>query len=127
MGIHRHVDGGLQAEQDREPGRRKALERIVVAQRMQQGAQHDEGEQQQQHQAERDAADVHGARLRGQLEDPLDLFRRVVDPGHERRDQDAGRYPGAVELRDRLEPRARVGRMRCWDGAGTGDGIRWRT
>ena len=34
MQVDRHVDGGLQAEQDREPGGGEARERILVAQRM---------------------------------------------------------------------------------------------
>src|SRR3954451_12164632 len=63
-------------------------------------------------QVKRDAADVRRARLRAQLEDALDLLGRVVDARHERGDKDAARYAGAVQLRDRLDPRAGVGRMR---------------
>ena len=37
---------------------------------------------------------------------------RVVDAGHQRRDQHAGRDARAVQLGDRLQPRARVGRVR---------------
>ena len=44
-----------------------------------------------------DPADAHGARSSAKLEDLLDLLRSVVDPGHQRRDQDAARDPGAVE------------------------------
>ncbi len=55
MQVDRHVDGRLQAEQDRKPGGGEARERVLVAQRMAQRAQHDEGEQRDQHQAEHDA------------------------------------------------------------------------
>ena len=63
-------------------------------------------------QEQRLAADRDGARLGRELDDPLDLLGRVVDPGHQRRDQDAGRDPGPVERAHRLEPRARVRRVR---------------
>ena len=53
--IDRHVDGGLQAEQDRQAGGGKARERVLVAHRVTQAAHHDEGEQRHQHQAEHDA------------------------------------------------------------------------
>ena len=45
------------------------------------------------------------------LQDPLDLTRVVVDPGHQRRDEHAGRDPGALELADRREPGARMRRV----------------
>ena len=59
-----------------------------------------------------DAADVDGARLAAQLEDLLDLLRRVVDPRHERRDQDAAGDALTVQLGDRLDPLARMRRVR---------------
>ena len=58
------------------------------------------------------AADVGRVRLGRQLDDPLDLLGRVVDPRHQRRDQDPGRDAVAVELGDRLQPRLRVRRVR---------------
>src|SRR5215216_5030117 len=62
-------------------------------------------------QEQRLAADRDGARLGRQLDDPLDLLRRVVDAWHERGDQNAGRDPGAVELPHRLQSCARMGRV----------------
>ena len=44
MQIDRHVDRALHAEQHDEPGRGEAAERILVARRHRQAAQHDEGE-----------------------------------------------------------------------------------
>ena len=41
-------------------------------------------------------------------QDRLDLLGRVVDPGHERRDEDPRRDAGRVERLDRLEARARA-------------------
>ncbi len=55
MQVHRHVDRRLQAEQDGEARRGKADERLFAGDRMAQRADHDEGEQRQQHQAEHDA------------------------------------------------------------------------
>ena len=63
-------------------------------------------------QVQADAADVDGARLAAQLEDLLDLLRRVVDPRHERRDQDAAGDALTVQLGDRLDPLARMRRVR---------------
>ncbi len=55
MQVHRHVDGRLQPEQDGEAGGREARERVFGPHGVAQCAQHDEGEQCQQHQAEHDA------------------------------------------------------------------------
>ena len=55
MQVDRHVDRRLQAEQDGEAGGREARERVLVAQRVPQRADHDEGEQRDQHEAEHDA------------------------------------------------------------------------
>ena len=52
------------------------------------------------------------ARLAAELEDLLDLLGRVVDARHERRDQDARRDARPVQLRHRLDPLARVRRVR---------------
>ena len=48
----------------------------------------------------------------GALEQRLDLLRRVVDARHQRRDQHARRDARAVQLRDRLQARPRVRRVR---------------
>ena len=52
------------------------------------------------------------ARLAEQLEELLDLLRVVVDARDQRRDQDAGRDPVADQLGHRLDPLARVRRVR---------------
>ena len=64
------------------------------------------------------AADGYCSRLGRQLDYPLDLLRRVVDAGHQRRDEDAGRYPLMVELGHGLEagPRVRCVRFRRTPG-----------
>src|SRR3954447_14978876 len=63
-------------------------------------------------QVQPDAADPGRPRVRRGLQDLLHLARVVVDPRHERRDQDAGRDPGPIELADGLQPCPRVGRVR---------------
>ena len=63
-------------------------------------------------QVQRDARDARRAGLLGGFQQRLDLVRRVVDPGHQRRDQHARRDARAVELGDRLQARPRVGRVR---------------
>ena len=55
MQVHRHVDGGLEAEQDRKAGGAEARERILVAHGVTQAAQHNEGEHRGEHQAQHDA------------------------------------------------------------------------
>ena len=55
MQIDRHVDGRLQAEQDRQSGRGEADERIFGAHRLDQRTDDDEGEQRDQNEAEHDA------------------------------------------------------------------------
>ena len=61
---------------------------------------------------EADAADVRGTGLRAGLHDLLNLGRVVVDARHQGRDQDATRDAHPRELRDRLDPRPRVRRVR---------------
>src|SRR3954447_10855054 len=63
-------------------------------------------------QVQRDPPDAHRAHLPRDLQDLLDLFRVVVDPGHERRYEDPGRDPGAVEPAPRREPLARMRSVR---------------
>ena len=80
--------------------------RAVLAQPVQEDLPHRSAQEQ------RLAADVHGARLGRQRHDPLHLLGRVVDARHQRRDQDPGRDPVPVQLGHRLQPRARVRRVR---------------
>ena len=53
--IHRHVDRGLGAEQDREPGGRKARERIGIAHGVSERTQHNESKQCDERKTQHDA------------------------------------------------------------------------
>src|SRR5205085_12698423 len=59
-------------------------------------------------QMQSDAGDVGRPGLPRGVEDRLHLLRRVVDPRHERGDEDAGADARAGQLRYRVEPRPRV-------------------
>ncbi len=63
-------------------------------------------------QVQRHAADARSPCIGRALQQGLDLVGRVVDARHQRGDQHAGRNAGAVELRHRLQPGPRVGRVR---------------
>ena len=60
--IDRHVDRALNAEQHDEAGSRETAERILVARRREQAAQHDEGEQRDDQHAGHDAEFLAGHR-----------------------------------------------------------------
>ena len=59
-------------------------------------------------QVQRDPVDEGRPRLLGDRDDLVDLLGRVVDPRHQRGDQDARGDAGLVQLRHRLEPLARM-------------------
>ena len=63
-------------------------------------------------QVQRDAADPRRPGLPRHPQDLLDLTRVVVDARHQRRDEDPRRDARPVELGHRLQPRARVRRVR---------------